>query len=175
MPTFILGISAYYHDSAAAILCDGEIIAAAHEERFTRKKHDDEFPQNAVRYVLDEAGIEYDELSAILFYDKPFIKFERLLETYHAFAPRGLVSFLSAMPVWIKDKLFMKRKLRSELKFFGKGKIPLLFPEHHFSHAASAFFPSPFEEAAILTIDGVGEWATSTICLGSMNKISIIS
>ena len=175
MPAYILGISAYYHDSAAAILCDGEIIAAAQEERFTRKKHDDEFPQNAVRYVLEEAGIEYGELSVILFYDKPFIKFERLLETYHAFAPKGLLSFLTAMPLWIKDKLFMKRKLRNELKSFGKEKIPLLFPEHHFSHAASAFFPSPFEEAAILTIDGVGEWATCTIGLGTRNKISIIS
>jgi len=175
MPTYILGISAYYHDSAAAILCEGEIIAAVHEERFTRQKHDDEFPRNAVRYVLDEAGIEYDELSAILFYDKPFIKFERLLETYHAFAPRGLVSFLSAMPLWIKDKLFMKGKLRKELKSFGKAKIPLLFPEHHFSHAASAFFPSPYEEAAILTIDGVGEWATCTISVGRQNNISLIS
>ena len=175
MPAFILGISAYYHDSAAAILRDGEIIAAAQEERFSRKKHDDGFPRNAIKYVLEEAGIAYDELSAILFYDKPFIKFERLLETYHAFAPRGLVSFLYAMPLWIRDKLFMKRKLRNELKYFGKEKIPLLFPEHHYSHAASAFFPSPFEEAAILTIDGVGEWATSTIGIGSGNKISLIS
>ena len=175
MPIYILGISAYYHDSAAAIICDGEIIAAAQEERFTRKKHDDGFPQNAVAYVLDEAGIDYKELAAILFYDKPFIKFERLLETYHAFAPRGLVSFLAAMPIWIKDKLFIKRKLRRELKFFGKKRIPLLFPEHHFSHAASAFFPSPFEEAAILTIDGVGEWATSMIGVGNGNKIKVIS
>ncbi|MCK4662450.1 MAG: carbamoyltransferase [Bacteroidales bacterium] len=170
----ILGISAYYHDSAAAIIIDGEIIAAAHEERFTRKKHDSSFPINAAKYVLREAGLEYKDLSAVSFYDKPLIKFERLLETYHAFAPKGLISFLSAIPVWIKEKLFMKKMLKEELSKLGEGKAPILFPEHHLSHAASAFYPSPFEEAAILTIDGVGEWATITIGYGKGNKIKIL-
>ena len=174
MATFILGISAYYHDSAAAIICDGEIIAAAHEERFTRKKHDSSFPENAVRYVLSEAGIEFNDLAAISFYDKPFIKFERLLETYHAFAPKGLASFLTSVPVWIKEKLFMKKMLKAELKKIGSKKLPILFPEHHLSHAASAYYPSPFEEAAILTIDGVGEWATTTIGYGIGNGIKMI-
>ena len=174
MATFILGISAYYHDSVAAIVCDGEIIAAAHEERFTRKKHDPNFPEHAIRYVLDEAGIRFDDLSAIAFYDKPFIKFERLIETYHAFAPKGLTSFLSSVPVWIKEKLFMKKMLRDEFKKFSDKKIPVLFPEHHLSHAASAFYPSPFEDAAILTIDGVGEWATTTIGHGTGNQIKMV-
>ena len=174
MATFILGISAYYHDSAAAIVCDGEIIAAAHEERFTRKKHDSAFPENAVRYVLEEAGIKFEDLAAIAFYDKPFIKFERLIETYHAFVPKGLVSFLSAVPVWIKEKLFMKKMLKDEFKKFSDKKIPLLFPEHHLSHGASAFYPSPFEDAAILTIDGVGEWATTTIGHGKGNEIKML-
>ncbi len=173
MSVFILGISAYYHDSAAVILVDGEIIAAAQEERFTRIKHDSSFPIMASKYVLQEAGIEYDELSAVVFYDKPFLKFERLLETYHAFAPFGLKSFLTAIPIWIKEKLFMKKMLRNELKKLGSRKIPILFSEHHLSHAASAFFPSPFREAAILTIDGVGEWATATIGFGENNKINI--
>lgn len=174
MSTFILGISAYYHDSAAAIIVDGEIVAAAHEERFTRIKQDSAFPVNAARYVLEEAGITYDDLTAVSFYDKPYIKFERLLETYHAFAPKGLTSFLSAVPVWIKEKLFMKRMLREELEKLGSKKLPILFPEHHLSHAASAFYPSPYEEAAILTIDGVGEWATTTIGYGNGNNIKII-
>jgi len=174
MSTAILGISAYYHDSAAALIIDGEIIAAAHEERFTRIKHDSSFPINAARYVLNEAGIDYEDLTAISFYDKPYIKFERLLETYHAFAPKGLLSFLSAIPVWIKEKLFMKKMLREELSELGNKKIKLLFPEHHLSHAASAFYPSPFEDAAILTIDGVGEWATTTIGYGKGNAIKII-
>lgn len=174
MSTAILGISAYYHDSAAAVIVDGEIIAAAHEERFTRKKHDSSFPMNAAKYVLDEAGIEYKDLTAVSFYDKPFIKFERLLETYHAFAPKGLIGFLSAIPVWIKEKLFMKKMLREELSKLGDGKIPVLFPEHHLSHAASAYYPSPFEEAAILTIDGVGEWATTTIGHGKGNGITML-
>ena len=143
MPEAILGISAYYHDSAAAILVDGEIIAAAHEERFTRKKHDPSFPLNAAKYVLEEAGIAYNDLTAVAFYDKPYIKFERLLETYHSFVPKGLVSFLSAMPVWIKEKLFMKKMLNEELAKLGDGKVRVLFPEHHLSHAASAFYPSP--------------------------------
>lgn len=174
MATFILGISAYYHDSAAAIICDGEIIAAAHEERFTRKKHDAGFPEQAVKYVLSEAGVEFKDLAAVAFYDKPFIKFERLIETYHAFAPKGLVSFLSSVPVWIKDKLFMKKMLKDEFKKFGNAKIPVLFPEHHLSHGASAFYPSPFEDAAILTIDGVGEWATTTIGHGVGNNITML-
>ncbi|MBE0654921.1 MAG: carbamoyltransferase [Bacteroidales bacterium] len=174
MAEAILGISAYYHDSAAALIIDGEIIAAAHEERFTRKKHDASFPVNAARYVLEEGGLNYADLTAIAFYDKPYIKFERLLETYHAFIPKGLTSFLSAIPVWIKEKLFMKNMLHEELAKLGKGKVPILFPEHHLSHAASAFYPSPFEEAAILTIDGVGEWATCTIGYGKGKDITIL-
>ncbi|MFC1826743.1 carbamoyltransferase [Thermodesulfobacteriota bacterium] len=174
----ILGISAYYHDSAAALLIDGDIIAAAHEERFTRKKHDQSFPVNAIRYVLSEADLCVGDLSAIAFYDKPYIKFERLLETYHAFAPKGLKSFLAAVPVWIKEKLFMKRMLWDELDNLSQdnsaARPPLYFPEHHLSHAASAFYPSPFENAAILTIDGVGEWATTTICSGEGNDITIL-
>ena len=174
MSIAILGISAYYHDSAASIIIDGEIIAAAHEERFTRKKQDSSFPINAAKYVLSEARIDYNDLTAISFYDKPYIKFERLLETYHAFAPKGLVSFLSAVPVWIKEKLFMKKMLKEELNKLGNKKIPILFPEHHLSHAASAFYPSPFEDAAILTIDGVGEWATTTIGYGKDNNIKMV-
>jgi len=174
MAEAILGISAYYHDSAAALIIDGEIIAAAHEERFTRRKHDPSFPYNAVKYVLEEGGLKYSDLEAVAFYDKPYIKFERLLETYHAFAPKGLKSFLSAIPVWIKEKLFMKKMLREELARLGKGNVPILFPEHHLSHAASAFYPSPFNDAAILTIDGVGEWATSTICHGTGKDIKVI-
>ena len=170
----ILGISAYYHDSAAAILVDGKIVAAAQEERFTRKKHDSSFPIHACRYVLQEAGINYNELEAVSFYDKPFLKFERLLETYHAFAPGGLLSFLSAIPVWIKEKLFMKRLLTEHLAELGDGKVPIYYPEHHLSHAASAFYPSPFEEAAIVTVDGVGEWATTTIGRGRGRDIEIL-
>jgi carbamoyltransferase len=170
----ILGISAYYHDSAAAILVDGHIAAAAQEERFTRKKHDSAFPTNAARYVLEEAGLRYQDLRAVSFYDKPLLKFERLLETHHAFAPRGLVSFSSAMPVWIKEKLFMKRVLREHLAELGKGDVPLFFPEHHLSHAASAFYPSPFDDAAIITVDGVGEWATTTIGHGRGKNISLL-
>lgn len=170
----ILGISAYYHDSAAALLIDGDIFAAAHEERFTRKKQDPSFPINACRFVLDQAGITLDDVTAVAFYDKPYIKFERLLETYHAFAPKGLTSFNSAIPVWIKEKLFMKDMLREELAKLG-GRIPkLYFPEHHLSHAASAFYPSPFEDAAIVTLDGVGEWGTLTICHGKSNKIKVL-
>lgn len=174
MPEAILGISAYYHDSAAAVIVDGEIIAAAQEERFTRKKHDSSFPVNALKYVLDEAGISGNDIQAIVFYEKPLLKFERLLETYHAFAPRGIHSFLSAIPVWIKEKLFMKKMLREEIRKILPGNYRMLFPEHHLSHAASAFYPSPFREAAILTIDGVGEWATSTICHGKENRIEIL-
>ena len=178
MASKILGISAFYHDSAAALLIDGEIVAAAHEERFTRKKHDASFPAQAVRYVLSEAGTEISDLTAIVFYDKPYLKFERLLETYHAFVPKGLRSFLSAMPVWIKEKLFMRKMLWEELeKIEGamlEKKPELLFPEHHLSHASSCFFPSPFDEAAILTIDGVGEWATTTIGHGKGNTITVL-
>jgi len=173
----ILGISAFYHDSAAAILRDGQIVAAAQEERFTRKKHDPGFPSHAVRYCLEESGLSIDQLDAVAFYDKPLLKFERLLETYHAFAPRGLASFLTGMPVWLKEKMFLKRLLREELgkiEPFDRRKLKLLFPEHHLSHAASAFYPSPFEEAAILTVDGVGEWATASICHGKGNNISIL-
>ena len=170
----ILGISAYYHDSAAALLIDGDIFAAAHEERFTRKKQDSSFPINACRFVLDQAGITLDDVTAVAFYDKPYIKFERLLETYHAFAPKGLKSFNSAIPVWIKEKLFMKDMLREELAKLG-GRIPkLYFPEHHLSHAASAFYPSPFEDAAILTLDGVGEWATTIIAHGKGSTIKVL-
>ena len=178
MSNSILGISAYYHDSAAVLLQDGEICAAVHEERFTRKKHDASFPENAVDYVLKEGGVEVSDLSAIAFYDKPLLKFERLLETYHSFAPSGVKSFMSAMPVWIKEKLFMKKMLWDELeKIHGralKNRPRLLFPEHHLSHAASAFHPSPFDDAAILTIDGVGEWATTTISHGQGKDISVL-
>jgi carbamoyltransferase len=174
MPDAVLGISAYYHDSAAALIIGGKLVTAAQEERFTRLKHDASFPHHAVKYVLDEGGVPLESLSAVVFYEKSMIKFERLLETYHAFAPRGIASFLSAMPVWIKDKLFMKRKLGEELSAFGKLKAPIWFTEHHLSHAASAFYPSPFDEAAILTIDGAGEWATSTICKGTGNGIEIL-
>lgn len=173
----ILGISAYYHDAAAAIIEDEEIIAAAQEERFTRKKHDPSFPKNAIGYCLEEAGMEIKDLDAVVFYDKPFLKFERLLETYYAFAPDGLQSFISAIPVWIKEKLLLKKLILDELfkiRDFDKNRLRLLFPEHHLSHAASAFYPSPFEEAAILTIDGVGEWATASICHGEGNRIKIL-
>lgn len=174
MPEAILGISAFYHDSAAALLLDGEIIAAAQEERFSRIKQDASFPSQAVAYVLEEAGLSLEDVMAVAFYDKPYLTFERLLETYHAFAPKGLSSFLSAMPVWIREKLFMKKILRDELKKYGQLTAPLLFPEHHLSHAASAFYPSPYEEAAILTLDGVGEWATSSIGAGKGKEITVL-
>lgn len=173
----ILGISAFYHDSAAALAAGGEIIAAAQEERFTREKHTADFPANAIRYCLEEAGLEIDELDAVVFYDKPLLKMERLLETYYAFAPRGLKSFLKAIPVWLNEKLFLKKLIFDNLKEVGiydRKKIKLLFAEHHLSHAASAFFTSPYKNAAILTIDGVGEWCTASIGLGDGNKITII-
>ncbi|MBU1882245.1 carbamoyltransferase, partial [bacterium] len=166
----ILGISAYYHDSAACLLRDGDIVAAAQEERFTRKKHDHCFPAEAINYCLEEAGITVDQLDYVTFYDKPLIKFERLLETYLAYAPVGFPSFLMAMPLWLKQKLFMRETIRKELGFEGE----ILFSEHHESHAASAFFPSPFEEAAILTLDGVGEWATSSMGIGRHNRVQLI-
>lgn len=173
----ILGISAYYHDSAAALLKDGQIIAAAQEERFTRIKHDESFPNLAIAYCLKEAGISMDQVDAVAFYDKPLLKFERLLDTYLAFAPKGMLSFITAMPVWIKEKLFLKKAIRDELKRLGstKGsKLKIWFPEHHLSHAASCFFSSPFEESAILTIDGVGEWATASIGKGKGNSIALL-
>ena len=171
----ILGISAFYHDSAAALVVDGEIIAAAQEERFTRKKHDPAFPSNAIKYCLTFSGLSLSDLDAVVFYDKPLLKFERLLETYYNFSPQGLPSFLTAIPVWIKEKVFLKKILREELNKIEKCRIKkLLFTEHHLSHAASAFYPSPFTKAAILTIDGVGEYATASICLGDGEKISLI-
>ena len=173
---YILGISAFYHDSAAALIEDRHILAAAQEERFTRRKHDPSFPSNATSYCLTQGGVSIDDLDAVVFYDKPFLKFERLLETYYAFAPKGLKSFLSAIPVWIKEKVMLKKLILDELykiESFDKKKITLLFPEHHLSHAASAFFPSPFDESAILTIDGVGEWATTSICHGEGNNIKL--
>lgn len=169
--TAILGISAFYHDSAAALVVDGEIVAAAQEERFTRKKHDPDFPQQAVEYCLKEAGLAPEQLDYVGFYDKPLLKFERLLETYLAFAPRGFQSFLMAMPLWLKQKLYLPRELKRGLG--GAYRKRYVFTEHHESHAASAFFPSPFDEAAILTIDGVGEWATASFGQGRENRISL--
>ncbi len=173
----ILGISAFYHDSAAALLVGGKIVAAVQEERFTRTKHTADFPVQAIKYCLTHAGLSIDELDAIVFYDKPLLKFDRLLETYYAFAPKGLASFLQAIPVWIDEKMFLKKQIYSGLEEVGpyvKKEVNLQFTEHHLSHAASAFYPSPFEEAAILTIDGVGEWCTASICKGSGQQISII-
>ena len=168
---YTLGISAFYHDAAAALTADGEIIAAAQEERFTRKKHDPSFPERSIEYCLEEAGIKIGDIDIVAFYDKPFIKFERLLETYLAYAPSGIRSFISAMPPWIKQKLFIKEYIRKTLDYGGT----IIFPEHHHSHAASAFYPSPFGEAAILTIDGVGEWATASFGKGWDNKIELYS
>jgi carbamoyltransferase len=171
----ILGISAFYHDSAAALVEDGRIVAAAQEERFTRKKHDASFPRNAVGYCLDAAGAKLSEIEHIAFYDKPFLKFERLLETYIAMAPKGFSSFKMAIPLWLKEKLFQKSLLRKQLKPFDEeiSSDKLLFTEHHLSHAASAFFPSPFEKAVVLTMDGVGEWATTSAAIGEGNKLEI--
>ena len=175
---YILGISAFYHDSAACLLKDGEIIAAAQEERFTRKKHDLAFPTNAIQYCIKEANIESSELSNIVFYEKPFVKFERLLETYLAFAPKGFKSFIRAMPIWIKDKLFQKATIVNELKAILGDNIDwqdrLLFSEHHLSHAASAYYPSPFESAAVLTLDGVGEWTTTSLALGKGSELKVL-
>ncbi len=170
----ILGISAYYHDSAAALIEDGRVVAAAQEERFTRKKHDPRFPVHAIRYCLDEAGVGLDQVDHVTFYEKPFLKFERLLETYLAQAPRGFASFRAAMPIWIKEKLFQKSNLAKALKDLSEsGDIEekLLFAEHHQSHAASAFYPSPFDEAVVLTMDGVGEWATTSVSIGRGNAL----
>ena len=172
----ILGISAYYHDSAAAILVDGKIIAAAQEERFTRIKHDSSYPFNAVEFVLKHSNLKLNDLDNIIFYEKPFLKFERLLETYTAFAPKGFKQFSKAMPLWLKEKLFQKKLLVSELKRHDsnfKDESKLFFSDHHLSHAASAFYPSPFEEAIVLTADGVGEWATTTVAIGKNNNLKI--
>lgn len=174
---YILGISAFYHDSAAALIKNSEIIACAQEERFTRKKHDSRFPQNAVKYCLQEAGISLEQIDNIVFYEKPLIKFERLLESYLATAPNGFQSFKTAIPLWVKRKLFQKRELIEDLDKIEAGsftKNKLLFTEHHQSHAASAFFPSPFQEAVVLTMDGVGEWATTSVALGNGNKLQMI-
>src|ERR1700759_353330 len=171
----ILGISAFYHDSAAALVEDGRIVAAAQEERFTRKKHDASFPRNAIDYCVEGSGTKLADLDHIAFYDKPFLKFERLLETYIALAPRGFTSFKMAIPLWLKEKLFQKSLLRKELKTFDEeiAGEKLLFTEHHLSHAASAFFPSPFEKAVVLTMDGVGEWATTSAAMGEGNGLEI--
>jgi carbamoyltransferase len=171
----ILGISAYYHDSAAAIICDGNITAACQEERFTRKKHDPSFPTNAVSFCLKYSGLSLKDLDAVVFYEKPWLKFERLLQTYYDNAPDGARSFLASMPVWIKEKFFQKSLILEELRKLEPGaEVNLLFSEHHLSHAASAFYPSPFEKAAILTIDGAGEWATASIGFGEGNKITLL-
>ncbi len=173
----ILGISAFYHDSAAAIIVDGKIQAAVQEERFTRRKHDPSFPVNAIKYCLEYTGVKLSELDAVAFYDKPLLKFERLLETYYSFAPKGWGSFIRAIPIWSKEKLFLKSIISKHLKEINSGnkvKVKYLFSEHHLSHAASAFYPSPFQRAAILTIDGVGEWATASICLGDDKKIELL-
>ena len=175
---YILGISAFYHDSAACLLSDGKIVAAAQEERFTRKKHDSGFPHHSIKYCLKEAGITASQIDNIVFYEKPFIKFERLLETYLAFAPKGFKSFTKAMPLWIKDKLFQKsaliRELRSKLDENINWRERLLFSEHHLSHAASAYYPSPFESAAVLTLDGVGEWTTTSLAIGSGHNLRVV-
>jgi carbamoyltransferase len=174
---YILGISAFYHDSSAALLNKGEIVGAVQEERFTRKKHDSSFPTNSIKYLLQEANISLNEVDAFVFYEKPFLKFERLLETYIAFAPKGFKSFAASMPVWLREKLFQKDNIYKELQKIDKNFKSLekiKFSEHHLSHAASAFFPSPFNESLILTLDGVGEWATTTVCIAKENKIEML-
>lgn len=173
----ILGISAYFHDSAAAIIIGGKVKAAAQEERFTREKHTAEFPANAIRFCLDEVGLKIDDLDAVVFYDKPLLKFERILESDYSNAPKGLFSFLKSTPDWIGKKLFLRKEIKrqlSDLEPFNKRKLKLLFTEHHLSHAASAFYPSGFDAAAILTIDGVGEWSTASIAIGEGKKIKFV-
>ena len=175
--TSILGISAFYHDSAATLVVDGKIIAAAQEERFSRKKHDESYPFNAINFVLSERKLKLSDIDHIVFFEKPFLKFERLLETYLAFAPRGFKSFSMSMPIWLKEKLFQKKFLFDKLKLHDENYTninKIKFSEHHFSHAASAFFPSPFKEAVILTLDGVGEWATTTLAIGQNNNLKIL-
>src|SRR5436190_18153748 len=173
----ILGISAYYHDSAACLLRDGEIVAAAQEERFSRRKHDARFPTHAVRFCLEQGATHLEQLKYVVFYDKPLLKFERLLETYVSFAPRGFRSYLTAMPVWMKEKVLLKKVLENELLALAPESTkatlpPLLFTEHHESHAASAFYPSPFDSAAVLCMDGVGEWATTSAWMGEGRSLS---
>ena len=173
----ILGISAFYHDSAAALIINDKVIAAAQEERFTREKQSSKFPVEAIKYCLEEAGVEIDELDAVVFYDKPLLKFERLLETYYAFSPKGLLSFIKAIPVWLNEKLFIKNNIRDGLKEVGEyniKKLNLLFSEHHLSHAASTFYSSPYKDSAIITIDGVGEWSTASIGFGKENNIKLL-
>ena len=173
----ILGISAFYHDSAAALIINDKVIAAAQEERFTREKQSSKFPVEAIKYCLEEAGVEIDELDAVVFYDKPLLKFERLLETYYAFSPKGLLSFIKAIPVWLNEKLFIKKNIRDGLKEVGEyniKKLNLLFSEHHLSHAASTFYSSPYKDSAIITIDGVGEWSTASIGFGKENNIKLL-
>ena len=175
--TSILGISAFYHDSAAALIIDGDIVAAAQEERFSRKKHDARYPFNAVNFVLNEGRLRLSEVDHIVFFEKPFLKFERLLETYMAFAPKGFKSFSLSMPIWLREKLFQKKFLFDNLKLHDEkfndiNKIK--FSEHHYSHSASAFYPSPFKEAIVLTLDGVGEWATTTVAIGKGNKLNML-
>jgi carbamoyltransferase len=173
----ILGISAFYHDSAAAIIENGRILAAVQEERFTRDKHTPDFPKNAIKYCLDETGFSIDELDAVVFYDKPLLKFERLLETYYGFSPKGFLSFAKAMPVWLNEKMFLKKLIKEgleEIEAYSKKDLKLLFPEHHLSHSASAYYPSPFDESAILTIDGVGEWSTASISHGKGGSIKLL-
>ena len=175
---YILGLSAFYHDSAACLIRDGHIIAAVQEERFTRVKHDPSFPSHSIKFCLDSAGILPSDLECIVFYEKPFTKFERLLETYFAFAPRGFKSFSTAIPIWIKEKLFLKKILADQLSdLFGKDtdlSQKIMFSEHHLSHAASAFFPSPFKKAAVLTLDGVGEWTTTSVAIGEGHELSVL-
>lgn len=172
----ILGISCFYHDSAASIVRNGELLAACQEERFTRKKHDDSFPVNSIRYCLDYAGLQIDDIDIVVYYEKPFLKFERLLETYLTFSPRGFRSFIISIPIWLRQKLFIKKTIKDQLNSFSKErlKFKLLFSEHHLSHASSAFFPSPFKNSAILTVDGVGEWATTAIGFGEDEKIKLL-
>ena len=173
---YILGISAFYHDSAAALVIDGEIISAAQEERFSRKKHDPGYPKNAIQFVLNQSNLKLNEIDHIVFFEKPFLKFERILETYMAFAPKGFKSFSLSMPIWLREKLFQKKFLFEKLKQHDKefNNIKKInFCEHHFSHASSAFYPSPFNEALVLTADGVGEWATTTVAVGKRNKLDI--
>ena len=176
--TKIIGISAFYHDSAASLIEDGVIIAAAQEERFSRKKHDDRFPKNAIKFLLENSNCSLNEIDKIIFYEKPFLKFERLLETYLAFAPRGFRSFAAAIPLWIKEKLFQKYNLIKSLESIFGDEInwsqKLLFSEHHISHAASAFYPSPYNTAAVLTLDGVGEWTTTSLAVGNGKTLKVI-
>ena len=174
----MIGISAFYHDSAAALIEDGDIVAAAQEERFTRKKHDMQFPENAIRYCLGESNLSLDDIDKVVFYDKPLVKFERLLETHLSYAPYGFHSFVAAMPIWLKEKLFLKTTLKRALAELGECDIQalpeLLFAEHHQSHAASAFFMSPYHRAAVICLDGVGEWATTTAWLGDGIRIELL-